>query len=303
MTAVPAENGETSMTTRQVGFIGVGKMGGALAGRLLDAGYDVTVWSRNAAKADDLLARGATRPDRPEDAIATGTVFSMLSTEAAVRQVFTADRIRSAPAGFVHINHATISPAAAREFAAAGGGYLSAPVIGRPEAVVAGKLAVLVSGDPDLRAAAAPMLATLGRRVWDFGDAVDAAPTAKIAVNYLILHALQALSESITLLQHAELNTGRFVEMINDSIFPGVVYNGYGNAIATGTYTPPGFTTTLGLKDLNLALSTADELGVDLPTGPALQDVFATAVEQIGADLDWASVAEVTRQRSTGRPR
>ncbi|KAA8877193.1 NAD(P)-dependent oxidoreductase [Nocardia colli] len=290
------------MTTRQVGFIGLGKMGGALAGRLLDAGYDVTVWSRTAAKADDLLARGARLAERPEDAIATGTVFSMLSNEEAVRQVFTADRIRSAPAGFVHINHATISPAAAREFAAAGGGYLSAPVVGRPEAVVAGKLAVLISGDADVRAAAAPMLAALGRKVWDFGDAVDAAPTVKIAVNYLILHALQALSESITLLQHAELNTGRFVEMINDSIFPGAVYSGYGNAIATGTYAPPGFTTTLGLKDLNLALGTAAELGVDLPTGPALHDVFATAVEQIGADLDWSSVAEVTRQRSTGRP-
>ncbi|QIS03300.1 NAD-binding protein [Nocardia brasiliensis] len=290
------------MTNRQVGFIGLGKMGGAIAGRLLDAGYDVTVWSRTAAKAADLLARGATLADRPEDAIATGMVFSMLSNEAAVREVFTADRIHCAPEGFAHINHATISPAAAREFAAAGGGYLSAPVIGRPEAVVAGKLAVLISGDADVRAAAAPMLAVLGRRVWDFGDAVDAAPTVKIAVNYLILHALQALSESITLLQHAELNTERFIEMINDSIFPGVVYGGYGNAIATGTYTPAGFTTTLGLKDLNLALDTAAELGVDLPTGPALHDVFATAVEQIGADLDWASVAEVTRQRSTGRP-
>ncbi|MBF6547290.1 NAD(P)-dependent oxidoreductase [Nocardia brasiliensis] len=291
------------MTTHQVGFIGLGKMGAALAGRLLDAGYDVTVWSRTAGKADELLARGATLADRPEDAIATGTVFSMLSNEEAVRQVFTADRIRSAPAGFVHINHATISPAAAREFAAAGGDYLSAPVIGRPEAVVAGQLAVLISGEEDVRAAAAPMLAALGRRVWDFGAAVDAAPTVKIAVNYLILHALQALSESITLLQHAELDAGRFVEMINDSIFPGPVYGGYGNAIATSTFTPPGFTTTLGLKDLRLALSAADDLGTHLPTGPVLHDVFATAVEQIGAELDWASVAEVTRQRSTGRPR
>ncbi|AFU00494.1 dehydrogenase [Nocardia brasiliensis ATCC 700358] len=285
-----------------MGLIGLGKMGAALAGRLLDAGYGVTVWSRTAGKADDLLARGATLADRPEDAIATGTVFSMLSNEEAVRQVFTEDRIRSAPEGFVHINHATISPAAAREFAAAGGGYLSAPVIGRPEAVVAGKLAVLISGDADVRAAAAPMLAVLGRKVWDFGAAVDAAPTAKVAVNYLILHALQALSESITLLQHAELDAGQFVEMINDSIFPGPVYGGYGNAITTSTYTPPGFTTTLGLKDLNLALSVADELGVALPVGPALHDVFATAVEQIGAELDWASVAEVTRQRSTARP-
>ncbi|GAA1969284.1 NAD(P)-dependent oxidoreductase [Amycolatopsis minnesotensis] len=288
------------MTTRHVGFVGLGRMGSAMAGRLLDAGYEVTVWSRTASKANDLLARGATVSDRPEDAIATGTVFSMLSNEDAVRQVFTAERIRSAPAGFVHINHATISPAAAREFAGYDWGYLSAPVVGRPEAVVAGKLAVLVSGDAAVRAAATPILTALGRRVWDFGDAVDAAPTAKISVNYLIIHALQALSESITLLQHTGLDAGPFVEMINDSVFPGAVYGGYGDTIATGTYTPPGFTTRLGLKDLNLALSVAGELGVNLPTGPILHDVFATAVEQIGADLDWASIAEVTRRRSGG---
>ena len=227
----------------------------------------------------------------------------MLSDENAVRQVFTAERLRSAPEGFVHVNHATISPEAAREFAAQGGRYLSAPVVGRPEAVVAGKLTVLVSGEADVRAEAAPMLAAIGRQVWEFGDAVDAAPTAKISVNYLIIHALQALSESITVLEHAGLDTGRFVDMINDSVFPGAVYRGYGDAIANSAYTPPGFTAALGLKDLKLALDTAGELGVELPAGPVLQDVFATAVEQGGADLDWASVAEVTRRRSGGEPR
>ncbi|MGW7536069.1 NAD(P)-dependent oxidoreductase [Amycolatopsis sp. NPDC054798] len=285
-------------SARQVGFIGLGRMGSAIAGRLLDAGYDVTVWSRSAGKADALAARGATVGDTPEDVIATGTVFSMLSDEAAVRQVFTPERIRSAPEGFIHVNHATISPEAAREFAAIGGGYLSAPVVGRPEAVTAGKLAVLVSGSPDVRSEAEPMLAAIGRRVWEFGDAADAALTAKISVNYLIIHALQALSESITLLQHAGLDAGRFVDMINDSVFPGAVYRGYGDAIAASAYTPPGFTAALGLKDLNLALGTARELGVELPAGPVLQDVFVTAVEQIGADLDWASIAEVTRRRS-----
>ncbi|WP_280453668.1 NAD-binding protein, partial [Nocardia brasiliensis] len=185
-----------------------------------------------------------------------------------------------------------------------GGGFTDAARgWGGPGGVGAGLPPVVFGGLVPARPAAAPMLAALGRRVWDFGAAVDAAPTVKIAVNYLILHALQALSESITLLQHAELDAGRFVEMINDSIFPGPVYGGYGNAIATSTFTPPGFTTTLGLKNLRLALSAADDLGTHLPTGPVLHDVFATAVEQIGAELDWASVAEVTRQRSTGRPR
>ncbi|WP_020496263.1 NAD(P)-dependent oxidoreductase [Sciscionella marina] len=288
------------MTNQHVGFIGLGRMGTAMVGRLLDAGYEVTVWSRSAGKADELVARGARLGDRPEDAIATGTVFSMLSNEEAVRAVFTAERVAAAPEGFVHVDHATISPAAAREFAALGGGYLSAPVVGRPDAITAGKLTVLASGDAGVHEATAPMLAAIGKRVWDFGTEPDAAPIAKISINYLMAHAIQALSESVTLLQHAGLDAERFVGMITDSVFPGAIYGGYGNAIATRTYTPVGFTAPLALKDLNLALRTAGEHGVELPTGPVLHEVFSTAAEQLGTDLDWAGIAEVTRQRATG---
>jgi hypothetical protein len=143
------------------------------------------------------------------------------------------------------------------------------------------------------------MLETIGKRVWDFGPAADAAPTVKIAVNYLILHALQALAESVTLLEQAGIDTGPFVDAITDSIFPGAIYSGYGRAIATRTYTPPGFSTTLGHKDLMLALRAAENLEVDLPTGPVLRDVFETAIEHVGKDLDWSCVAEVTRRRAT----
>jgi 3-hydroxyisobutyrate dehydrogenase-like beta-hydroxyacid dehydrogenase len=108
---------------------------------------------------------------------------------------------------------------------------------------------------------------------------------------------LQALAESITLLERGGLDTGQFVEMINDSLFPGPVYGGYGDAIARASYTPPGFTTTLGLKDVMLAVHAAAEAGVSLPAAPVLQEIFETAISQVGADLDWASIAEVTRGR------
>ncbi|MCU1686565.1 MAG: NAD(P)-dependent oxidoreductase [Amycolatopsis sp.] len=291
-----------STKDQRIGYIGLGKMGSAMAARLIDAGFDVTVWSRTQSKADELVARGATRVSSPEEVIATGTVFSMLTNEEAVREVFTRERLRAAPNGFVHVGHATISPAAAAEFdslaAECGSRYLSAPVVGRPEAVAAGQMIVLASGDPDTRAAVAPMLDAIGKRVWDFGPAADAAPTVKIAVNYLILHALQALSESITLLEQAGIDTGAFVDAINDSIFPGAIYSGYGRAIATRTYAPAGFTTTLGHKDLMLALHAAENLDVELPSGPVLRDVFETAIEQVGKDLDWSCVAEITRRRS-----
>jgi 3-hydroxyisobutyrate dehydrogenase-like beta-hydroxyacid dehydrogenase len=286
---------------KRVGFIGLGHMGSPMARRLMDAGYDVTVWSRTTAHVDDLVAHGATRADTPADAIAVGHLFSMLANENVVRTVLPADLLRAAPPGFIHVNHATISARAAEEFAARaaddGYGYVAAPVIGRPGVAAAGALTILAAGAPEAIDASMPMLEVMGRRVWRYGSAAAAASLAKISMNYLIAHALQALAESITLLERNGLDTGQFVEMINDSLFPGPVYSGYGNAIARRVYTPPGFTTVLGLKDVMLAVDAAADAGVLLPSAPVLREVFETAVSQVGADLDWAAVAEVTRGR------
>lgn len=186
---------------RRVGFIGLGNMGSAMAFRLIEAGYDVTVWARTASKVDALVERGAARGNDPEDAIETGVVFSMLSNDDAVCQVFTPERLNAAPEGFIHVNHATISPATALEFDSTarenGSRYVSAPVLGRPEAVAAGKVAILASGDPAGRSAVAPMLESIGRRVWDFGGLL-------LIVELLI----QGLERSVGL--RPPLHRGRF---------------------------------------------------------------------------------------------
>jgi 3-hydroxyisobutyrate dehydrogenase-like beta-hydroxyacid dehydrogenase len=294
--AVPAPD------RKRVGFIGLGHMGSPMARRLIDAGYDVAVWSRNSAHVDDLVAYGATRADSPGDAIATGHLFSMLASEDVLRAVLPPALLRQAPPGFIHVNHATVSARAAEEFAAAaaddGYGYVSAPVIGRPNVAAAGALTILAAGAPEAVEASIPMLEAMGRRIWRYGDAAAAANLAKIAVNYLIAHALQALAESVTLLERGGLDTVQFVQMISDSVFPGPVYGGYGDAIARASYTPPGFTTVLGLKDVMLAIGAAEDAGVTLPAGPVLREVFQAAVSEVGEDLDWAAIAEITRRRS-----
>ena len=171
-------------------------------------------------------------------------------------------------------------------------------MIGRPNVAAAGALTILAAGAPDAVDASLPMLEAMGRRVWRYGAAAPAANLAKISVNYLIVHAVQALAESITLLERNGLDGTTFVQMINDSIFPGPVYGGYGDAIARGSYRPAGFSTVLGLKDLMLAIRAAEDSGVDLPTGPVLRDLLSAAVSEIGEDADWAAIAEITRRRS-----
>jgi len=217
-----------------------------------------------------------------------------------VRRVLPAGLLRDAPPGFIHVNHATISGRAADEFAAdaalGGYDYVAAPVIGRPNVAAAGTLTILSAGAPEAVEASMPMLEAMGRRVWNYGSVASAANLAKIGVNFLIAHALQALAESITLLERYGLDTGQFVQMINDSSFPGPVYGGYGDLIARGSYTPPGFTTVLGQKDVLLALQAADDAGARLPSGPLLREIFATTVAEIGKDVDWAAIAEITRR-------
>lgn len=291
---------------KRVGFIGLGHMGSPMALRLVEAGYDVTVWSRTAAHVDDLVAGGATRAGSPGDAIATGRLFSMLASEDVLRAVLPAALLAEAPPGFVHVNHATISARAADEFAAdaarGGYGYVAAPVLGRPGVAAAGGLTIMAAGAPEAVGSSMPMLELMGRRVWQYGSVPAAANVAKISVNFLIAHALQALAESITLLERSGLDTGQFVQMINDSVFPGVVYGGYGDAIARRSYTPVGFSTVLGLKDVMLATQAAGDAGAVLASGPVLEEIFRTAASEFGEDLDWAAIAEVTRERSGLRP-
>ena len=300
-TSADSDAGVPAPNRKQVGFIGLGQMGSAMARRLVDAGYDVTVWSRSAAGVDELVDHGAIRADSPENVIATGHLFSMLANEDVVRVVLPAERLHEAPPGFIHVNHATISGRAADEFAAHaaanGYSYVAAPVIGRPNVAAAGSLTILAAGRPEAVEASMPMLEAMGRRVWRYGSAASAANLAKISANYLIIHALQALAESITLLERNGLDAGQFVQMINDSIFPGPVYGGYGDMIARSSYTPPGFTTVLGLKDLMLAIDAAADAGTDLPSGPTLREIFETTVSEVGEDLDWAAIAEIMRRR------
>jgi 3-hydroxyisobutyrate dehydrogenase-like beta-hydroxyacid dehydrogenase len=286
----------------RIGFVGLGTMGGAMARRLVDAGHEVVVWNRSDAPVDELVAAGAIRGESPVDALATGLVFSMLSNESAVFDVFDAEALAAAPTGTLHVNMATVSAAAAHRLGAlhadAAVGYLAAPVLGRSTVAEQGALSILAAGDPAALARAQPYFDLLGRRTWHFGTEPNDANVVKIGVNFLIIHALQALSESVTLLEHRGIDTDTFVELLGDSLFPGPVYSGYGSAIAAGRYVPAGFTTELGYKDLMLAVEAASESGVVLPSAPALRSVFESALEKGQNELDWSSIAEVTRARS-----
>jgi 3-hydroxyisobutyrate dehydrogenase-like beta-hydroxyacid dehydrogenase len=286
-----------------VGFLGIGRMGAAIAGRLAAAGVPLTVWNRSGTPAvEDLVAAGATVADTAAGALAAPVSFSMLADDDAADSVLSRVNLGSSGARRIHVNMASISAAMAdrltSRFADAGMTYVSAPVLGRPEVAAQGKLNIMVAGPADALEVADPYLAHCSVRRWRFGEHPRQANAVKIAVNFLILQSLESLGESIALVESQDVGAEQFVELIGSSLFGGVVHTGYGGIMAQRRYTPPGFTIPLGLKDLGLAEQLAAEGRVDMPMAGVLRDRFEAALADPElAGLDWAAVAEISRRR------
>jgi 3-hydroxyisobutyrate dehydrogenase-like beta-hydroxyacid dehydrogenase len=285
-----------------IGFLGLGTMGKAMATRLVEAGHDVVVWNRSQGPVDEMVAIGARAASSPADALSTGASFSMLANDQAAEAVLSAENFAQA-SGF-HANMASVSPECARRLAevanAAGIEYLGSPVLGRPAVAAAGKLNILAGGQASTVEKAQPYFAIMGVRTWPMGDRPELANLVKVAANYNIIHALQALAESISLVEKNGVDPEAFVELLSNTFFAGVVYQVYGNIIAKREYLPAGFTIDLGLKDLSLAEHAAAACGTALPTAPVLRNIFEAALADKTLDgFDWAAIAEVTRRETS----
>lgn len=284
----------------EIGFLGLGSMGSALARRLVGGGHRVSVWNRSPAAVEALVTGGAEAAASPSDALARPVSFSMLADDEAALAVLS-DTAVAASAGGIHVNMASISPAAAgalqQRFSAADARYVAAPVLGRPSVAAQGALNILAAGsDADIDAVE-PLLQVLGSRVWRFGDDPAQANAVKIAVNYGIIHAIQSLGESIALVEARGVDAAEFVDLLTSTLFGGVVYGVYGGLIARREYDPPGFEMALGYKDLRLSEQIAGDSGVTLPTLPTLKAVFQRALAETDlARADWGAAAEVTRR-------
>jgi 3-hydroxyisobutyrate dehydrogenase-like beta-hydroxyacid dehydrogenase len=165
------------MDARRVGFIGLGAMGGRMAARLLEAGFGLTVHNRTRTRETELITRGATSASSPAElAAATDVVVGCLLDDRAVEQVYRGDGglVSAARPGQVFIEHATFSPALARdierELAKREAVFLDAPVSGGPEGAAAGTLAVMVGGNPQGLAEAMDVVRAYSSRVVHVGS-------------------------------------------------------------------------------------------------------------------------------------
>ncbi len=284
--------------TQKIGFVGLGAMGLPMATNLLAAGFHLTVYNRTASKAEPLVANGAHRAARAGDvAQPGGIVVSMLADDASLKALVTGEDAlaeRLAPDG-IHISMSTVSPATTRELvayhASRGSVMVAAPVFGRPSAAQARQLRICVSGSADARAKERPILEAMGQEVFEFGDNPGAANVVKLAGNFMIAAALEAMGEAVVMMRKSGVDPVAALEMLSKTLFAAPVYQGYGPMIAHGRFSPAGFRLPLGMKDIDLALQTAVAANAPMPTASLLHDRFVSAIAKGRADLDWSAIA------------
>ncbi len=284
----------------KLGFIGIGGMGAAMAANLLKAGHEVTVYNRTPDKARALSSLGARVATRVADACRGEAVITMLSNDEAVHSVVFdgGGVLASADSGAVHVSMSTISVGLsarlATAHAAARQRFVAAPVFGRPEAAAAAQLFIVAAGARAAVDDCAPLFNAMGQRLFYLGVESTAANLVKLSGNFLIASVIESLGEAMALIGKAGIDQRTYLDLLTSTLFNVPLYKNYGGLIVEQKFEPAGFAAALGLKDIHLTLTAAEDLRVPMPLASLLRDRFLTLLARGGEALDWSAIARLS---------
>ncbi len=288
---------------KTVGFIGAGAMGEPMAVNLLKAGYRVRIYNRTPGKIDRLTGMGAKGVKATADAAEPGSVLiTMLANDDALMEVMLHDRsvVEKLGEGGVHLSMSTVSPTTARrlseDHAKSGVAYVAAPVFGRPDAAGAAKLWIPYSGPEAARKRVKPLLDALGQGTYDLGEDTGAANVMKLAGNFLLLSAVEAMSEAMAFAEKNGVDPKHLSDMLFETLFACPVYKGYGGGIAEKRFETPGFKLALGLKDAGLVEASALASDVNMPFADVLVRRLAAAMDAGHGEWDLTALALESRK-------
>ena len=280
-----------------VAFLGLGTMGGGMAARLVDAGFQVAAWNRSPRRADSLRERGATIAATPREAASgADVVISMVADDPASRQVWTADdgALASLKPGGVAIECSTISPAwvgeLAERVAARGASFLDAPVTGSKGHAAAGELLFLVGGDGAALERVRPILAIMSRGVVHIGP-VGSGARMKLVNNFVCGVQAAALAEGLAFAEACGLDLTAVVDVLGNGAPGSQLVKGVSARMTSRNYDVQ-FLLPLMKKDLSYAIAEAAQCGVPLRTAEVARDLFDDAVRAGWGEADFAAVVE-----------
>jgi 3-hydroxyisobutyrate dehydrogenase-like beta-hydroxyacid dehydrogenase len=279
----------------KVGFIGLGRMGSAIAGRIVGAGHEVVAWNRTRAKAEALEGAGVA------DSLAAAcagceVVITMLADDAALEDiVFSSGGLLESLGDAVNMTMGTHGVGAIKAVADAhrdaGQLFVAAPVLGRPKAAAEGQLGIVPAGPAEAVDRCSPLFEAIGRRTFHAGDRPEGASAVKLANNFLLGCAIQAMGEAFSLVRAYGIEPRLFHDVLVDGLFSSPAYDVYGRLIVEEAYEPPGFTTLLALKDIDLVFDAAELARLPLPSGGVYRDRLLSAIAHGRGEHDWAVIA------------
>jgi 3-hydroxyisobutyrate dehydrogenase-like beta-hydroxyacid dehydrogenase len=283
-------------SNHSIGWIGAGRMGFAMARRLIEAGGDVAVYNRTRAKAEPLAELGATVVDAPADLAERDIVFTMVSGPDDLLQVVSGDQgVLSTPKSpSMLIDCSSVSEEASDEvrslLSQRDATMLSAPVSGNAKVVSAGRLTLVASGPPATFEIARPYLEALGEGVTYVGEG-ELARMVKICHNVLLGVVTQSLAEIAVLAETGGVSRHALMDFINDSVM-GSIFSRYKTPAMVNLDWTPTFTPLLLRKDMDLGLAAGKRLGVPMEVAQATRDLVQKSIDAGHTDCDFAILLE-----------
>lgn len=289
----------------RIGLAGLGHMGAPMAARLLAAGFDLSVYNRDAARAAPLVEAGARRARSPRElAEDADVVVSVLFDDAAVEAVaLGADGLAaSLKPGGIHLSCSTVSPALADRLEAAHDGRgqhcVAAPLLGSAAMAQAGSLYLAASGPRVAIERLGPVFSAIAQQTKIVGDRPRHAAAAKLANNFLIFALTEAMAEALTFAERSGLSRQAMMELLWDTDFGRRIFAVYGRKVLDRDFEPPTAPTRLALKDIGLTIAQAEASGASVPMALLARDRLEKALAHGWGDLDFAAVALLAEAES-----
>jgi 3-hydroxyisobutyrate dehydrogenase-like beta-hydroxyacid dehydrogenase len=281
----------------KVSVLGLGHMGVALAGRLLETGHDVTVWNRTPGKAGDLVGGGAHEATSLQEAVAGAeVVFTLVTNDAAVKAVaLESNVVGMLPENAVLVDMSTVSPDTSREIGAAApdGRFVDAPILGGPEPFRAGKARLLLGGQREMVTRLDPLWDDLSSGHFYTGPN-GTATTLKLLSNHLLVGGTQLLMEAVVTAQAHGFSNDVIREVFGGTpaIAPGVKVRL--EDVLGGDHVG-WWTLLLADKDMTLVLKLAQQADLRLPIAEASEKLVRDAIEAGYGEKDLGAITEVLR--------
>ena len=278
----------------KIGFLGTGLMGQPMVLRLLEENYSVTVYNRTKSKLQSLVEAGAIASDSPEEVIEQADcIILMLSDAAAIAATLLSDPAKGYLANRIVIQMGTIAPSQSQSIrdavVDAGGEYLEAPVLGSIPQVKTGELLVMVGSTQAQFDRYTELLKCYSPEPMYVGE-VGTAAAMKLALNQLIAGLTSTFALSLSLVRQQGVNVEQFMDVVRKSALYAPTFDKKLDRMCDRNFENPNFPTKHLLKDTDLFLTQAAELGLNTKSLEGIKEIIETAIAIGLADKDYSAI-------------